>query len=239
MRCQLSVARRSNTGASRAVYRSGRNTKSSVSSADRLPARGRLLAQRVTERRAAVPGLHGRRLHQGVRVLAGHPGADQLKQRRRGVDQAPGGVQVGAHPGGVDGQPLDQPGGQVQHVVGGDGGVGQRDPLDARVRDVPLVPQRDALGHRRHVPADHPGQPGDPLGADGVLLVRHRRGALLALAERLGQLADLGPLAVPHLQRDGLADRRGQGQRADPLGDAVAHDDLGGHVGGPEAERRA
>ena len=64
--------------------------------------------------------------------------------------------------------------GRVQHVVGGDGGVGQRDALHARMRDVPLVPQWDALGHRRHVPADHPGEAGDPLGADGVLLVRHR-----------------------------------------------------------------
>ena len=42
-------------------------------------------------------------------------------------------------------------------------------------------------------------------------------------AERLRQLAHLGALAVPHLQRDRLADRGHDRQRRHPLADAVAH----------------
>ena len=56
-------------------------------------------------------------------------------------------------------------------------------------------------------------------------------------AERLGQLAHLGALAVPDLERDRLADRRQHRQRGHPLADAVADHDLGGDVGRPQPER--
>ena len=55
-------------------------------------------------------------------------------------------------------------------------------------------------------------------------------------AERLGQLGDLGPLPVPHLERDRLADRGQERKRVHPFGDAVAEHDLGGHVRGPQAQ---
>ena len=86
--------------------------------------------------------------------------------------------------------------------------------------------------------ADDPGQPGDPLGHDRVLLVRHRTGTLLPGPERLGQLPDLGALPVPHLQPDRLAHRDQDRQRRHPLGDAVAQHDLGGDVGRPQPQRR-
>ena len=94
------------------------------------------------------------------------------------------------------------------------------------------------FGDRGHVAADDPGQPGDPLGHDRVLLVRHRAGALLPGPERLGQLPDLGALPVPHLQPDRLAHRHQDGQRRHPLGDAVPQHDLGRHVGRPQPQRR-
>ena len=57
------------------------------------------------------------------------------------------------------------------------------------VRDVALVPERDVLEPGDEVAAHDPREPAQPLGADGVALVRHRRGALLPLGERLGDLA--------------------------------------------------
>ena len=61
------------------------------------------------------------------------------------------------------------------------------------------------------VAAQHAGQARDPLGDDRVALVRHRARALLALAERLLDLAHLGALEVPDLGRQPL--ERGAGER--------------------------
>ena len=68
--------------------------------------------------------------------------------------------------------------------------------------------------------AQQPRQPDDLLAADRIALVRHRRRALLALAERLFDLANLGLLQPADLERE-LLERRG--------GDAPA----------PSAARRA
>ena len=51
-------------------------------------------------------------------------------------------------------------------------------------------------------------QPADPLGHDRVALVRHRRRALLAAAERLLDLAHLGAREVADLEREALERRR-------------------------------
>ena len=79
------------------------------------------------------------------------------------------------------------------------------------------------------VAAQQPGEPGDPLGQDRVALVGHRRAALLALPERLHDLADLGVLEVADLGREALEraaeDRDGREERRVP----VALDDLGAH----------
>ena len=58
------------------------------------------------------------------------------------------------------------------------------------------------------VAAQQAREAGQVLRQDRVLLVRHRRGALLALAERLLGLADLGALPVAHLERDAARRRR-------------------------------
>ena len=61
--------------------------------------------------------------------------------------------------------------------------------------------------------ADDAREPADPLGDDRVPLVRHRRRPLLAAAERLLDLAHLGPREVPDLEREPL-ERRGEQARA-------------------------
>ena len=75
--------------------------------------------------------------------------------------------------------------------------------------------------------ADQPGEPGQVLGQDRVLLVRHRRAALLAGGERLGDLADLGPLQVTNLGRQPLDPARDHGKRGEEHGVPVARDHLG------------
>ena len=88
--------------------------------------------------------------------------------------------------------------------------VGQHDPLDGRVRDVTLVPERDVLERGRDVAAQDPGEAAELLALHRVPLVGHRaRALLLTRAERLGDLADLGALQVTDLERERL-DRRAQ-----------------------------
>ena len=86
------------------------------------------------------------------------------------------------------------------------------------------------------VAAQDPREPADPLADDRVALVRHRARALLALAERLLDLAHLGALEVADLGREALQAGARQRDRAQQLGVAVARDDLGGDRLGREAE---
>ena len=72
------------------------------------------------------------------------------------------------------------------------------------------------------VAAEQPGQAGDLLAADRVALVRHRRRTLLALAERLLDLADLGLLQAANLERELFERGRGDRQRHQQLGVTVA-----------------
>ena len=88
------------------------------------------------------------------------------------------------------------------------------------------------------LPRTRRARPGDPLAADGVLLVGHRGRALLALGERLLELEDLAPLEMPDLDGELLERRGDEGQRGDDFGVAVALQDLGRDRGGLEAELR-
>ena len=83
------------------------------------------------------------------------------------------------------------------------------------------------------VGAQHPGQPRDALADDRVLLVRHRRGALLAGRERLQRLPHLGALQVAELGGEAVERRARLGQRRQQAGVAVARDHLGGHLLAP------
>jgi hypothetical protein len=94
------------------------------------------------------------------------------------------------------------------------------------VRDVALVPERHVFQADERVSPDDAGEAADALGHHGVALVRHRGGALLALAERLGDLADLGASEVTNLERELLQARGGQRECREQLGVPVARDDL-------------
>ena len=98
------------------------------------------------------------------------------------------------------------------------------------------MPQRDVLDAPPGVAAQHARQAGDPLGQDRVALVRHRRRALLARAERLLDLAHLGPLEVADLGGEALEAGAGQRDRLEQLGVAVARHDLGRDVLGAQPQ---
>ena len=89
------------------------------------------------------------------------------------------------------------------------------------------MPERHVLEPDERVRAHDAGEAADPLGHDRVALVRHRRRALLALAERLGHLGHLGARQVADLERELLQAGRHQRERREQLGVPVALDDLG------------
>ena len=145
-------------------------------------------------------------------------------------------LEVLPHPLRVDRHPGGDAGRQVLHVVEADRRVGQDHPLGAGVGDVALVPEGDVLEAGLGVAAQDPGEAGDPLGADRVALVGHRRGALLAGGERLFDLAHLGFLQVADLGREALQSGAGDRDRRQQHRVAVAGDDLGGDVLALQAE---
>ena len=104
------------------------------------------------------------------------------------------------------------------------------------MRDVALVPEGDVLEADERVRPHDAREPADPLGDDGIPLVRHRRRALLAAAERLLYLADLGAGEMPDLEREGVERGRDDRERREELGMAVALEDLGRGGRGLEAE---
>ena len=69
-------------------------------------------------------------------------------------------------------------------------------------------------------------EPADPLGDDRVPLVRHRRRAFLAGAERLLHLAHLRAREVADLEREPLERRSDERERREQLRMPVARDDL-------------
>ena len=94
------------------------------------------------------------------------------------------------------------------------------------MRDVALVPERVVLERGGGVAAKQAREPDDLLAADRVSLVGHRRRALLPLAERLFDLADLGLLKSANLERELLERRTNDGEHRDQLGVAIALDHL-------------
>jgi len=128
---------------------------------------------------------------------------------------------------GVDDQVADHADHAPLHVVEQDRRVGQDDPLNARVGDVALMPERDVLDGRRGVAAQQTREPGDLLGLDRVALVGHRARALLPGGKGLAGLAQLGPGEVADLGGEALEAGAGQCDRLDELGVAVTRHHLG------------
>ncbi len=84
--------------------------------------------------------------------------------------------------------------------------------------------------------AQHPRQAADPLADDRVLLVRHRRAALLPGRERLAGLAHLAALEVPDLGGEPVKCRAGARQAGEQCRVPVTGDDLGGDLLALEAQ---
>ena len=173
-----------------------------------------------------VPRAHRVLLHEPVGLVARQAALDEREQHALREEEPVARLEVRAHPLGEDDEPLDEPGEAVEHVVEGEERVGEDDPLGGRVRDVALVPEGDVLEADLRVGAHDPREPADPLGDDRVPLVRHRRRALLALAERLLHLSHLGAREVADLGREPVERRRDERERRQELRMPVARDDL-------------
>ena len=178
-------------------------------------------------------------LHQPVGVFAQHAGFGQIEQQLAAEDQPAGAFEILLHPLGIDQQAVDQVGGLRQQIVHQNRRIGKDDPLDRRVRDVALVPQRDVFKGRLRIAAQHARQAADLFAGDGILLVRHGRRALLLFAEVLLRLAHLGPLQVAHFDGDLVERAADNRQRGDVGRVPVALDDLRGHRRRLQAQPRA
>ena len=125
-----------------------RSKARSISPADSTLPHVRVVEQQGLERACLVERSHGVALHPLVGLLARHALACQLEQHGAGEDDAARPLEVLAHPSRVDHHALHDLREAPQHVVEGDEAVGQDHPLDRRVRDVALVPERDVLHAR-------------------------------------------------------------------------------------------
>src|SRR5207237_3748768 len=137
-------------------------------------------AAELAEVELLLPRAHGRTLYEAVRVVAREPGLDERVEDALAEEEEVARLEVAAHPLGPHDEALHEPGEAVEHVVEREERVWDDDTLGRRVRDVPLVPERDVLESHERAPPDDACQPADPLGDDGVSLVGHRRRALLA-----------------------------------------------------------
>ena len=161
-------------------------------------------ADELAEVDLLVARAHRVALHEAVRIVAREPGLDEREQHALAEEQVVARVEVAPHPLGTDDEALDQPGEPGEHVVECEERVRDYDTLGRRVRDVALVPESDVLEADSGSRADDAREPTDPLGDHRVPLVRHRRGALLAAAERLLDLGDLRACQVANLGRERL-----------------------------------
>ena len=187
--------------------------------------------QQVAQVHALAVGALGRLLHHAIGVVARAAGLHQRQQCPLRVERAVGELEVGPHALLMDHHAVHHADGEVLGVVEQRRCVGQRHPLDRRVRDVALVPERHVLEAGLRVAAQEPRDTGDPLAYDRVPLVRHRGRALLgARPERLLQLAHLGALQMADLGGEALEAGPCKRDRAQQLGVPVARHDLGRDV---------
>jgi hypothetical protein len=112
-------------------------------------------------------------------------------------------LEVAAHPLGPHDEALDEPGEAVEHVVEREERVGDDDALGdewemSRSCQSATFSSRRARARGRRARARRSAR------RRRDSLVRHRRRALLAAAERLLHLADLGAREVPDLEGEGV-----------------------------------
>ena len=193
-------------------------------------------AAELAEVELLLPRAHRRALDEAVGVVAREAGLDERVEHALAEEEEVARLEVPAHPLGPHDESFHEPGEAVEHVVEREEGVGNHDALGRRMGDVALVPEGDVLEADERARPHDAREPADPLGDDGIPLVRHRRRALLAAAERLLYLADLGAGEVPDLEREGVERGRDDRERREELGVAVALEDLRRGGRGLEAE---
>ena len=135
-------------------------------------------------------------------------------------------VEIGLHALGIDQQLLDDAGEAIEREIERHRRVRADHALDGRVRDVPLVPERDVLHRGERVGAHHAGEARDVLGQDRVPLMRHRRRAFLALGEELLGLEHFGALEVADFDGEAFARRGHDAEHCEEHGVAIARNDL-------------
>ena len=165
-------------------------------------------------------------LNEPVGVVARKPRVHERQQEPMAEDEPVTRLEVPPHPLGIDDEAFDDPGEAVEHVVEREERVGNDDALGGRLRDVALVPERDVLETDERVAAQDARQPADALGHLRVPLVRHRRGALHPLAERLLDLANLGAGEMADLGGEAVERRGGERERREQFGVSIAGDHL-------------
>ena len=162
-----------------------------------------------------------------------HARLDEREQHRLAEHEAERRVEVPQHALRMHTHVLDDLRELDELVVREHQRVGDDDPLDRRVRDVTLVPQRDVFERRLEVAAQHAGEAAQLLGLHRIALVRHRARTLLrALAEGFLDLAHLGALEMADLERERLRRSR----RPTRTCTSLRRDDPGG---GPASPGRA
>ena len=127
----------------------------------------------------------------------------------------------------VDDEVFDDGGEAAEHVIDQNRGIRRNDPLDRGMADVALMPERDIFQRGDAVRPHQTGQAGEVLRRDGVPLVGHGGGPLLALGKKFLGFQNLGPLKMPEFHGK-FFDRGGdEGQGCKEFGMVVPLDDLG------------
>ena len=144
------------------------------------------------------------------------------------MNEPPEAIEIGAHALRIDDEPLDDGREPDKREIERDRGVGPNDPLDGGMGNVPFVPERHVLERGHGVAPDDAGEAGHVLRQHRVALMRHRGGALLALAEELLGFQHLGPLQMPDLGGEPLHRARDDRKRGEIRRVAVPRHDLGG-----------
>src|SRR5436190_6131047 len=183
-------------------------------------------ANELSEILLLIPGAERVPLHQPVGLVTRKARVDERQKQTLAEEEAVARLEVPAHALGSDDQTLDEPGEAVEHVVEGKECVGDDHPLGRRVRDVPLVPERDVLEPDGGGRPNDPREAADALRNDGVLLVRHRGGTFLPATERLLDFRHFRAGEVSDLERELLERGRGDRKRREQLGVPVALENL-------------
>ena len=174
------------------------------------------------------PALHGQALHGFVGFLAGMVGLDESGEHALGEVEPVGAVHVLEHAVFVNHEVGEQAAQPVQGVVGQNGGIGHNDALHRGVADIALMPEGLILKSGQGIGTHNAGEAAEVLGGNGVFLVGHGRGALLALGEAFLHFKHLGALQMPELDAQALNAAGHDGDGGEEMGVAVALHNLGG-----------